>query len=318
MHGRMRFAFVGLVIGAAALAGNARGADDPGACKEVAFSDVGWSCITATTAVATTILDGLGYQPKATVLSVPVTFASLSNGDIDAFLGLWLPTQQSMIDPYFADGSVEKVGINLEGAKYTLAVPSYVYEGGVKTFADIAKHADKFDNKIYGIEPGNDGNLIIQNMIDTDAFGLQDFEVVESSEQGMLSQVERAVRSDEWIAFLGWEPHPMNRRFDMNYLEGGDDHFGPNLGGATVYSLSRAGYGDACPNVAALLKNMRFTLALENEMMTYMLDDGMDPAAAARKLLASHPDLIDQWLEGVTTLDGGQSGAAAVKNHLKM
>ena len=317
MHNRMRFAFVGLVIGAAALAGNAR-ADDPGACKDVVFSDVGWSCITATTAVATTILDGLGYQPKATVLSVPVTFASLSNGDIDAFLGLWLPTQQSMIDPYFADGSVEKVGINLEGAKYTLAVPSYVYEGGVKTFGDIAKHADKFDGKIYGIEPGNDGNLIIQNMIDTDAFGLQGFEVVESSEQGMLSQVERAVRSDEWIVFLGWEPHPMNRRFEMNYLEGGDDYFGPNLGGATVYSLSRAGYGEACPNVAALLKNMRFTLALENEMMTYMLDDGMDPGAAARKLLASHPDLIDQWLEGVTTLDGGQGGAAAVKNHLKM
>ena len=146
MRGRMRFAFVGLVVGAAALAGNAR-ADDPGACKEVVFSDVGWSCITATTAVATTILDGLGYEPKATVLSVPVTFASLSNGDIDAFLGLWLPTQQSMIDPYFADGSVEKVGINLEGAKYTLAVPSYVYEGGVKSFGDIAKHADKFDNK---------------------------------------------------------------------------------------------------------------------------------------------------------------------------
>ena len=317
MHNRMRFAFVGLVIGAAALAGNAR-ADDPGACKDVVFSDVGWSCITATTAVATTILDGLGYQPKATVLSVPVTFASLSNGDIDAFLGLWLPTQQSMIDPYFADGSVEKVGINLEGAKYTLAVPSYVYEGGVKTFGDIAKHADKLDNKIYGIEPGNDGNLIIQNMIDTNAFGLEGFEVVESSEQGMLSQVERAVRSDEWIVFLGWEPHPMNRRFEMNYLEGGDDHFGPNLGGATVYSLSRAGYGEACPNVATLLKNMRFTLALENEMMTYMLDDGMDPGAAARKLLASHPDLVDQWLEGVTTLEGGQDGAAAVKNHLKM
>ena len=43
-----------------------------------------------------------------------------------------------------------------------------------------------------GIEPGNDGNLIIQGMIDDDAFGLSGFEVVESSEQGMLSQVEAA------------------------------------------------------------------------------------------------------------------------------
>ncbi len=317
MHTRNKFAIVGLAMGAMAMTAGAH-ADDSASCQEVVLSDVGWSCITATTAVATTILEGLGYEPKATVLSVPVTFASLSNGDVDAFLGLWLPTQQSMIEPYFEDGTVDNLGANLEGAKYTLAVPAYAYEAGLRTFADIAKHADKLDNKIYGIEPGNDGNMIIQDMIDSNAFGLEGFEVVESSEQGMLSQVERAVRSDEWIVFLGWEPHPMNRRFEMSYLEGGDDYFGPNLGGATVYSLSRAGYGEACPNAAGLLKNLRFSLDLENEIMGYMLDEGMDPQAAARKLVQSHPELVDQWLQGVTTLDGSQDGASAVKSHLKM
>ena len=316
MHIRMKSAIAAVAMGAAAMADNAY-ADDAATCSEVEFSDVGWSCITATTAVATTVLEGLGYEPKATVLSVPVTFASLSNGDIDAFLGLWLPTQQSMIDPYFNDGTVENVGVNLEGAKYTLAVPTYVFEAGVKTFGDIAAHADKFDNKFYGIEPGNDGNMIIQGMIDDNAFGLSGFEVVESSEQGMLSQVEAAVRSDEWIVFLGWEPHPMNRRFDMSYLDGGDDYFGANFGGATVYTLAHAGYTEACPNVGALLKNMQFSLALENEMMGYMLDDGMDPQAAARKLVEMHPELVDQWLAGVTTLDGAD-GAAAVKAHLNM
>ena len=317
MHIRMTSAIAAVAFGAAAMAGNAHAAD-PDTCKEVHFSDVGWSCITATTAVATTVLEGLGYEPKATVLSVPVTFASLSNGDIDAFLGLWLPTQQSMIDPYFNDGTVANVAVNLEGAKYTIAVPNYVYEAGVTTFGDIAAHADKFDSKFYGIEPGNDGNLIIQGMIDDNAFGLSGFEVVESSEQGMLSQVERAVRSDEWIAFLGWEPHPMNRRFEMSYLDGGDDYFGPNFGGATVYTLAHAGYTEACPNVGALLTNLRFSLALENEMMGYMLDDGMDPQAAARKLVEMHPELVDEWLAGVTTMDGSQDGAAAVKAHLNM
>ena len=195
MHIRMTSAIAAVAMGAAAMAGNTYAADAASPASEVEFSDVGWSCITATTAVATTILEGLGYEPKATVLSVPVTFASLSNGDIDAFLGLWLPTQQSMIDPYFNDGTVENVGVNLEGAKYTLAVPTYAYEGGIKTFGDIAAHADKLDGKIYGIEPGNDGNMIIQGMIDENAFGLSGFEVVESSEQGMLSQVEAAVRS---------------------------------------------------------------------------------------------------------------------------
>ncbi len=115
-----QIALAGLV--ALGVAGGARAAGDPAACRTVHFSDVGWSCITATTAIASNVLEGLGYQPKASVLSVPITFESLSNGDIDAFLGLWLPTQESMIKPYFDKGSIDKVTSNLEGAKYTLAV----------------------------------------------------------------------------------------------------------------------------------------------------------------------------------------------------
>ncbi|MFH3844485.1 extracellular solute-binding protein, partial [Acinetobacter baumannii] len=38
-----------------------------------------------------------------------------------------------------------------KGAKYTLAVPQYVYDGGLRSFADIAKFSDKLGNKIYGI-----------------------------------------------------------------------------------------------------------------------------------------------------------------------
>ena len=299
-----------------AASGAARAAE-PEQCKTVHFSDVGWSCVTATTSIAMTLLEGLGYEPKASVLSVPVTFESLANKDLDAFLGLWLPTQQSMIQPYFDDGRISNVTANLEGAKYTLAVPKYVMAGGVKTFADLDAHRDKFDGKIYGIEPGNDGNQIIQDMIDKDAFGLGDWEVVESSEQGMLSQVSRATKRDKWIVFLGWEPHPMNRAHDMAYLDGGDDYFGANFGGATVYTLAPSGYTEQCPNVGSLLNKLVFSLDVENQIMGYMLDDGMDPQAAAVQLMKDRPDLIEQWVSGVSTFDGGD-GLAAVNAHLGM
>ena len=62
--------------------------------------------------------------------------------------------------------SVEQLGANLEGAKYTLAVPTYLADKGLKDFADIAKFADDLDGKIYGIEPGNDGNRLILDMIE--------------------------------------------------------------------------------------------------------------------------------------------------------
>ena len=120
---------------------------------------------------------------------MPVTYQSLKNGDIDVFLGNWMPTMEADIAPFKADGSVEVVRANLEGAKYTLAVPKYLADEGLKDFADIAKFKDQLDGQIYGIEPGNDGNRLIQKMIDEGQFGLTGFEVVESSEQGMLAQV---------------------------------------------------------------------------------------------------------------------------------
>src|SRR3546814_4701751 len=87
--------------------------------------------------------------------------------------------------------------------------------------------------------------------------------VVESSEQGMLSQVDRAVKSKEDIVFLGWAPHPMNNNFDLVYLSGGDDFFGADYGGATVYTNVRKGYTQECPNVGKLLANLKFSLRSE-------------------------------------------------------
>lgn len=281
-------------------------------CDTVRFSDVGWTDITATTAVASVVLESIGYKTKTQVLSVPVTYKSLENKDIDVFLGNWMPTMEADIAPYRERGTVETLVTNLEGAKYTLAVPKYVYDAGVKTFADIAKHADKFDSEIYGIEPGNDGNRLIQDMIDKNAFGLKGFKVVESSEAGMLSQVKRKTRRDKWIVFLGWEPHPMNANFELAYLEGGDDFFGPNLGGAVVATNVRKGYATECPNVGKFLTNLKFTLASENQIMASILDDKQKPAAAAKAWIKNNPEALKQWLDGVTTKDGQPAIKSAI------
>ena len=286
-------------------------------CSTVRFSDVGWTDITATTAATTFVLKSLGYKTDIKILSVPVTYTSLKNKDIDVFLGNWMPTMEADIKPYREDGSVETVGANLEGAKYTLSVNKIAAALGIKSFADIAKHKDALGGKIYGIEPGNDGNRIILSMIEKDAFGLKGFKVAESSEQGMLAQVARTVKRGEPIVFLGWEPHPMNANFEMSYLTGGDDYFGPNLGGATIYTNVRKGYTDECKNTGMLLKNLKFTLAMENEIMGSILNDGEEPEDAAVKWLKGNAGVLDAWLSGVTTMDGGD-GLAAVKKALGM
>ncbi|HEV3106314.1 MAG TPA: glycine betaine ABC transporter substrate-binding protein, partial [Trinickia sp.] len=140
---------------------------DPAACRAVRFADVGWTDIAATTGLASTVFEGLGYQPTKTIASVPITFAGIKSKQIDVFLGYWSPTMDAMIEPFMKAGQIKVLSTpNLTGAKYTLAVPDYVYQGGLRSFADIEQYADKLDGKIYGIEAGNDGNALIRKTID--------------------------------------------------------------------------------------------------------------------------------------------------------
>ncbi|BCH23590.1 glycine/betaine ABC transporter substrate-binding protein [Mesorhizobium sp. L-8-10] len=287
-------------------------AGDPESCRTVRLSDVGWTDIQATTGVASVLLTALGYEPEVIQLSVPVTYASLKNNDLDVFLGNWMPSMTNDIKDYAAEGSVETVAKNLDGAGYGLVVPNYVAEGGVKTLTDLGKFKDKFDGKIYGIEAGNDGNRIILDMISKPENNLTGFELVESSEAGMLTQAEQSMKDNEWIAFLGWTPHPVMGEMKITYLDGmGDSGFGA----ATVHTNVRKGYLTECPNVGKFIANLKFDLSMENTMMDAILKGG-DANTVASDWLKAHPDAAAPWLEGVTTFDGGDA-AAAVKAALE-
>ena len=293
---------IGLLLAAADIALAADSAHPQ--CRAVRLADIGWTDVTATTGLTSAILEDLGYQPKIIVLSVPVTYAAMKNKDVDVFMGNWMPSQEPDRAPFVKDGSVDVVRANLQGAKYTLAVPAYTYAAGLHDFSDIKRFAPQLNSSIYGIEPGNDGNHHVLDLIRNNIAGLGSFKLIESSEQGMLAQVERAVRDKQPIVFLGWEPHPMNQRFDMRYLTGGDSTFGPNYGGAQVFTNTRAGYSRECPNVGRLLQNLQFTLAEEDTLMGQILDKHQDPQAAPRTWLGKHPEVLGQWLAGVTTYDG--------------
>jgi len=280
------------------------GSTDSPACQLVRLADIGWTDVTTTTALFSALLRDLGYGSQVTVLSVPVTYASMKNKDIDVFLGNWMPSMEGDRKAYVADHSVEVIGANLTGAKYTLAVPSYTYEAGLRSFADIHRFAPQLRSSIYGIEPGNDGNRLVLGVLKQNLFGLGDFKLIESSEQGMLAEVERAFRSREPIVFLAWDPHPMNMRFDLRYLAGGDAVFGPNFGGAAVYTNTRAGYSAECPNIGRLLRNLKFTPHQESQVMDAILNQHQQPDAAATAWLKANPNIVSQWLVGVYTLDG--------------
>lgn len=291
-------------------------ASEPESCQSVGLANVNWTGVTIKSEVMQYLLDTLGYETELTTASVPIAFQSVADGQRDLFLGLWLPTQESMIRPYLDDGEIEQVTANLEGAKYTLAVPEYVWQAGVRDFADLDEYSEQFDGRIYGIEAGNDGNAAIQAMIDDGAFSLDDWELMESSEAGMLTQVQRSVPREDWVVFLGWAPHPMNINIDMRYLTGGDDYFGPNQGGATVYTVATEGYTERCSNVGRLLDQYAYSVEEQSQAGGYVINDDMTPLEAGQAVIAAQPALLGRWLDGVTTADGSADALTTVRNDL--
>src|SRR5262245_6453412 len=283
-------------------------AADAETCKKVRLSDVGWTDIQVTTGVTSTLLTALGYKPEITQLSVAVTLTALKENDIDVFLGNWMPTQTDALKPYTDDGSIEVAGLNLEGAGFGPVVPDYVAAEGVKTLEDLSKNAEKFDGKIYGIESGSAGNNNILALIADPKNNLSGFELVESSEAGMLTQAEQMRKGKALVVFLGWTPRPVMGEMKIVYLQGMEK---AGFGEAKVYTVTRKGYTADCPNAGTLVKNLKFNLSMENAMMDTVLKGG-NPNDVAKEWLKANPDAVTPWLAGVTTFDSGDA-AAAVK-----
>ncbi|WOE79676.1 choline ABC transporter substrate-binding protein [Pseudomonas protegens] len=298
-----------LAVGFLALGSTTAWADS---CATVKMADPGWSDIAATNAIASFLLDGMGYKAKIDTLAVPITYGGLKDGQVDVFLGNWMPAQQGFYDKFVANGEVIQLAKNLEGTEFTLAVPDYVWDAGVHDFADLSKFADKFDKKIYGIGSGAPANLSLQEIIKNNEFSLGQWKLIESSEQAMLAEVSRATKKQRFVTFLGWTPHPMNVQLKMHYLTGGEKYFGAS---GSVYTLTRKGYAQACPNVGKLLTNLRFTQDMENAIMAEVVNKKVSNADAAKAWIKANPAVLEQWLEGVRTLDG-QEALAAVKAKL--
>lgn len=291
-------------------------AAEPEACRKPALADGGWTDNIVQNGFSSVVLAGLGYQPTEKSLALGVLLEGMKMGSIDVFLANWTPNSDATLNPYIEVGAIRNVGTNLTGAKYALAVPTYSYEAGLKDFADIQKFKTELSGKLHALEAGNDSNNVLIKMQEDKAFGFDGFEIVESSEQGMLAAVEKAVSKHEPIVFVGWSPHPMNTRFEMSYLSGGDDYFGPNYGSAEVWTGLRPAYADECPNALKFFQNLRFTPDMLSASMQKVLEEGKAGQAVALEALKEDDSMLAGWLDGVTAFDGSDA-VAAVKAYIQ-
>lgn len=280
-------------------------------CGTVSFGQPPWPGVKLKTATAAWILKDLGYHTKIRYAQLGLTYGAMARGDIDVTLSQWFPSARAMFRPFGIKGTLDIVSPNLTGGTYTIAVPAYVYKAGVTSIRDLNKHKARFGGKIYGIGEGTTGDNTIKRMIHDNYADLGDWQMVPSSVSGMLAEVKRKIAHHQWIAFLGWSPHPMNINFNLRYLSGGQKYWG-SKGNVIVETVVKKGYAWQCPNVGQFLDNYKWTPHQQSLGMKYIINNGMKPLAAGKKIIRQYPQLLTEWLVhsgiyqtgGVFTADG--------------
>ena len=308
----MKAALLGLLLLASVFVFGACG----GAGEDVRFGTVDWPEAIAKTHVAATVVEALGYETEIQELSVPGVFEGLESGALDIFVEAWFPTMQPNLDAT-DPGSIESVGINLPEATFSLAVNRTACDAGVRSHEDLDRFANRFEEDgqptIFGIEPGNDGNQVVLDMIANDTYSLGDWKLVESSTDGMLAQVDRRTSEGEWVAFTGWEPHWMNNRYDMCLLEDPEEAWG---GKSRVETLVNENFPEEYPELYEFFERMKVDRDIQAELIDQIDNSGKEPEEVALDWLKANPAVTAGWLRGVTATDG-TDGFEALRRHLE-
>ncbi|WP_029898861.1 ABC transporter substrate-binding protein [Desulfohalovibrio reitneri] len=273
------------------------------AADQIRFGVPPWPGVEVKTEVASQILNTLGYETESLQIGPPVIYSSFSSGEVDVFLGGWVPQQNSLLNPQLESGAAEIAQTNLDNALISLCVPKYAAEAGVKSFADLDKHGEKFNRHIYNIEVGSPMHTAMDEIIANDVAGLGDWQQTGTTTSAMLMEAKSRMDNKEWVAFACWRPHWMNVKIDMAYLEPvpGTEKFASE---SKVHTVVRGGLKDTHPQVYRFLKNLKVDSRTQS---LWIMDYGQNEIPAdevAAEWISANKSTVAKWLDGVKAADG--------------
>lgn len=272
--------------------------------SEIKFGVPNWPGVTVKTEVAAQLLEAMGYETEQMSATSIFIVKSMTGGQLDAFLGGWLPQQANYLTPALEEGKLKKLTVNVVDPMMGLAVPEYVWNAGVHSVADLAEHADQFKHKIYGIEVGSAVNTMIVRAIKDDFQNLGGWDLVESSTSGMLVQVGYAIEHDQWIVFEGWQPHWMNVVYNIKYLKPVQANSKIAHTISNVLTVVTPQFAKQAPQATHFLSQMQIKKRTMSNWILAITKKERDPVDIAQDWISTHLDVVAQWLEGVKTLEG--------------
>jgi glycine betaine/proline transport system substrate-binding protein len=232
-----------------------------------------WSDAEAVTNIAKEVLEKrLGYKVELVMTDIGLQYAGVARGDLDVMLMAWLPTTHKA---------------------YWDKVSGYVPESEVSSIADLNKLEvrSRLHGRVQGIDPGA-GLMRASERALTD-YALTGYTLRSASDAGMIVELDRAIKRNEWIVVTAWSPHWMFARYPVRYLA---DPKG-SLGGAeAIHAVARKGFETDFPRAAAFLKKFKLTIPELEALMLRAKDSSYHDQAVA--YLQANPQRVDQWLAG--------------------
>lgn len=276
-----------VVVAVVTAAGCSKGAE-----KKITLAYVAWDTEIASTHVVKHVLeDRLGYDVEMLQVDAGPMWAGVSDGSADAMVAAWLPTtHQSYYAEY--EGEFVDLGPNLDGTKIGLVVPAY---WDIQSIEDLKKpeYADAVNREIIGIEPGAGVMMATEKVLE--AYGLEDWTLVESSSAAMASELLNAYEEKRPIIVTGWTPHWKFAKMELKYLEDPQGVYG---GDEQIHTVVRQGLDQDHPEVYEFLDRFAWT---PDDMAKVMVDiqEGMDPEEAAAKWVEENEDKVNAWVDGL-------------------
>ena len=222
-----------------------------------------------------TLIDGV-----ITALGAGPVFAGLAKGDFDVAFDGWLPTTHKSYFDKYGDDLVD-VGSWNDDAKLTLAVNA---DAPIDTIDELAAHADEFDNRIVGIEPGAGLTEAMEKKAIPE-YGLDKMDFITSSTPAMLAELKKALHAGKNIAVTLWRPHWAYDAYDIKDLA---DPKGALGAAESIHTVTRTGFADDFADV-----NAWFTAFTMDSDLLFSLENAMFREEHKQ---SEFPEIVKKWM----------------------
>ncbi len=257
--------------------------------KKVELIYVEWSSELASTNIVSAVLqEKLGYEVDLIPVSAAAMWQGIATGDADGMVAAWLPTTHGHYLERLKDRVVD-LGPNLTGTRIGLVVPAYV---SINSIDELNAHADKFDGKIIGIDPGAGVMSTTEKVLEE--YKIDNMELMVGSGATMTAALSDAIRQNQWLVVTGWSPHWKFARWDLKYLEDPKNIYG---GEEKIHTIVRKGLKEEMPEVYNFLDNFQWSLEDMQQVMVWNSEEGAKPYDNAKRWIEENEEKVQAWLQ---------------------